>query len=70
MGLCDRLLKLIDCQGNAIPVYGTLDQPIFKVQDILMQLLGYKQCSSANWFEEMKTDDAYVIGDPDKKVDC
>ena len=35
----------------------------------MLQLLGYRDCDKAKFFEDMKTDSMFVVGDPEGKVD-
>ena len=41
--------------------YGTDAEPLFKVMDIIVKLLGYRDSATAAWFKSMRNNEKYVI---------
>jgi len=41
-------------------VYGSTDDPLFNVTDIIVKLLGYRDSSCAGWFKILRNNERYV----------
>lgn len=54
-------LANLDFGEQSITIYGTQNDPLIKCSDLLIHVLGYKDCKSANWFRKMADNPKYVI---------
>jgi len=43
-------LANLDFGEQSITIYGTQNDPLIKCSDLLIHVLGYKDCSKANWY--------------------
>ena len=53
-------LANLDFGEQSITIYGTQNDPLIKCSDILIHVLGYKQCKDAGWFRKMADNSKYV----------
>ena len=43
-----------------IEVFGTIEEPLFKITDIMEKLLGYRKANSQRWFSDILKDNELV----------
>ena len=49
-------LANLDFGEQSITIYGTQNDPLIKCSDLLIHVLGYKDCSKANWYPQLCQD--------------
>lgn len=53
-------LSVLKFGSVELSIYGTVAEPLIKCSDLLIKVLGYRDCSNANFFKNMRKNEIFV----------